>query len=73
MMEDNVLAVSKKLSIPTELLETSIRLKDFMITWMKSFGTLHLKKIHSSLSAIYDSFKWKVLKVVESKNGHHFY
>ena len=27
----------------------------------------------SSLSAIYDSFKSKVLKVVESKNGHHFY
>ena len=27
----------------------------------------------SSLSAIYDSLKLKVLKVVESKNGHHFY
>ena len=27
----------------------------------------------SSLSAIYDRFKLKVLKVVESKNGHHFY
>ena len=27
----------------------------------------------SSLSTIYDSFKSKVLKVVESKNGHHFY
>ena len=27
----------------------------------------------SSLSAIYDSFKSKVLKVVKSKNGHHFY
>ena len=27
----------------------------------------------SYLSAIYESFKSKVLKVVESKNGHHFY
>ena len=27
----------------------------------------------SSVSAIYDSFKSKVLKVVESKNRHHFY
>ena len=27
----------------------------------------------SSLSAICDSLKLKVLKVVESKNGHHFY
>ena len=27
----------------------------------------------SSVSAIYDSFKSKVLKVVKSKNGHHFY
>ena len=27
----------------------------------------------SSLSAIYDSFKSEVLKVVESKNQHHFY
>ena len=27
----------------------------------------------SSLSAICDSFKLKVLKVVESKNAHHFY
>ena len=27
----------------------------------------------SSLSAIYESFKSKVLKVVKSKNGHHFY
>ena len=27
----------------------------------------------SSLSTIYDSFKSKVLKVVKSKNGHHFY
>ena len=27
----------------------------------------------SSLSAIYESFKSKVFKVVESKNGHHFY
>ena len=27
----------------------------------------------SSTSAIYDNFKSKVLKVVESKKGHHFY
>ena len=27
----------------------------------------------SSLSAIYDSFKSKILRIVESKNGHHFY
>ena len=27
----------------------------------------------SYLSAIYESFKSKVLKVVKSKNGHHFY
>ena len=27
----------------------------------------------SYLSAIYESFKTKVLKVVESKNRHHFY
>ena len=27
----------------------------------------------SYLSAIYESFKSKVLKVVESKNGQHFY
>ena len=27
----------------------------------------------SSLRTIYDSFKSKVLKVVKSKNGHHFY
>ena len=27
----------------------------------------------SSMSAIYDSFKSKILKLVESKKGHHFY
>ena len=27
----------------------------------------------SSLSIIYDSFKLKVLKMVKSRNGHHFY
>ena len=27
----------------------------------------------ASLSTICDSFKLKVLKVVKSKNGHHFY
>ena len=54
----------KKLSINS--------LRDFnMYCWIDL--TKYFCPITSSLSATYDSFKSKVSKVVESKNGHHFY
>ena len=46
----------------------------FKYYWpLLNLPSLIIFPLYLSLSAIYDSFKSKVLKMVKSRNGHHFY